>query len=63
MKRAAESTLQNTKNKGRRKHEPSDECSSSSSDSSSRNGKLFALCVARVCFLFVRNVLDGDSDV
>jgi hypothetical protein len=63
MKHAAESTLQNTKNKGRRKHESSDEHSSSSSDSSRRNGRFFVLGVARICFLFVRDVLDGDCVV
>jgi hypothetical protein len=63
MKRAAESMLQNTKNKGRRKHESSDEHLSSSSDSLRRNGKFFALCVACVCFFFVRDVLDGDCVV
>jgi hypothetical protein len=63
MKRAAESTSQNTKNKGRRKHESSDERVLSSSDSSRCNGKFFALCVARVCFFFVRDMLDGDCVV
>ncbi len=63
MKRAAESTLQNTKNKGRRKHESSDERLSSSSDSLRCNGKFFVLCVASVCFFFVRNMLDSDCVV
>ncbi len=60
MKCAAESTLQNTKNKGRRKHESSDERLSSSSDSLRGNGKFFALCIARICFFFVQDELDGD---
>jgi hypothetical protein len=60
MKRTAESMSQNTKNKGRRKHESSDECLLSSSDSLRCNCKFFALCVARICFFFVRDVLDGD---
>jgi hypothetical protein len=60
MKRAAESMLQNIKNKGRRKHEFSDECLLSSSDSSRCNGKFFAWCVAHICFFFVRDMLDGD---
>jgi hypothetical protein len=63
MKRAAESMSQNTKNKGRHRHESSDERLSSSFDSSRRNGKFFALCIARVCFFFVRDVLDGDCVV
>ncbi len=63
MKCAAKSMLRNTKNKGRRKHESSDECLSSSSDSLRRNGKFFALRVACVCFLFVHDVLDGDCVV
>jgi hypothetical protein len=63
MKRAAEFMSQNTKNEGRCKHESSDECSLSSSDSSTPNGKFFALWVARVCFFFVRDVLDGDCVV
>ncbi len=63
MKRATESTLQNTKNKGKRKYESSDECLLSSSDSLRHNGKLFALCVAHICFFFMRNVLDGDCVV
>ena len=63
MKRAAESTSQNTKNKGRCKHESSDERLSSSSYSLRCNGKFFALCVARVCFFFMRDVLDGDCVV
>jgi hypothetical protein len=63
MKRTAEYTSQNIKNKRRRKHESSDERLLSSSDSSRRNGKFFALCVARICFFFVRDVLDGDCVV
>jgi hypothetical protein len=63
MKRAAESTLQNTKNKGRRKHESSDERFLSCSDSLRCIGKFFALCVACICFFFVHNVLDGDCVV
>ncbi len=63
MKRAAESMSQNTKNKGRRKHESSNERSSSSSDSLRCNGKFFALCIAGVYFLFVCDVLDGDCVV
>jgi hypothetical protein len=60
MKRAAKSTSQITKNKGKCNHESSNECSKSSSDLLRQTGKFFALCIVGVCFLFVHVVGDGD---